>query len=218
MLRAIGPAGIALAALLIAPGAAQAQLGRNQGVVTGPVVTNPNVYKRTPNPAPPALPGAHSPGAAADAEHPPSDLPPTEALFDAINRGDMAAARDAITRGADIEGQNVLGQTPIDVSVDLGRNDITFLLLSMRGAGDSGQMVAAKATAKNGGKGGAKPVAASVPKTQTAAVAKPSANRVASEAPAKPQQSAHLQQFVSSDPGTPAPQAGFLGFGRAGQP
>ena len=61
------------------------------------------------------------------------DMPPTEALFDAINRGDLAAAKDAINRGADINGRNVLGLTPLDLSVDLGRNNISFVLLSLRG-------------------------------------------------------------------------------------
>src|ERR1700757_1385559 len=69
---------------------------------------------------------------------PPSDMEPTDALFDAINRGDIGAARDAISRGADLRGHNVLGMTPMELSVDLGRNDISFLLLSMRGE-DSGR-------------------------------------------------------------------------------
>ena len=68
-------------------------------------------------------------------------MEPTEALFDAINRGDIAAARDAISRGAELNGHNILGMTPMELSVDLGRNDISFLLLSMRGTdnGRSGQ-------------------------------------------------------------------------------
>ena len=61
-------------------------------------------------------------------------MEPTDALFDAINRGDINAARDAISRGANLRGHNVLGMTPMELSVDLGRNDISFLLLSMRGA------------------------------------------------------------------------------------
>ena len=62
-------------------------------------------------------------------------MEPTEALFDAINRGDIGTARDAISRGADLHGHNVLGMTPLELSVDLGRNDISFMLLSMRGGG-----------------------------------------------------------------------------------
>ena len=66
----------------------------------------------------------------------PTDMEPTEALFDAINRGDIATARDAISRGADLHGHNILGMTPLELSVDLGRNDISFMLLSMRAADD----------------------------------------------------------------------------------
>ena len=45
---------------------------------------------------------------------------------------------DAISRGADLRGHNLLGMTPIELSIDLGRNDISFMLLSMRG-GEDGQ-------------------------------------------------------------------------------
>src|SRR3954470_1592568 len=88
-------------------------------------------------PLPPALPGAKTnANAVAPANRIPTDMQPTEALFDSINRGDIAAARDAISRGADLGGRNLLGMTPMELSVDLGRNEISFLLLSMRG-GDS---------------------------------------------------------------------------------
>ena len=83
---------------------------------------------------PPALPGL----AARRAPEPiPADdnanLSPTPALFDAITRGDLAAARDAVNRGADLNGRNALGLTPTDWAVDQGRNDILFFLLSSRG-------------------------------------------------------------------------------------
>ena len=82
---------------------------------------------------PPSLPGSHAaPTAVAPLDKTATDMNPTAALFDAINRGDTIAARDALSRGADPEARNVLGLTPIDESVDLGRNDISFLLLSMR--------------------------------------------------------------------------------------
>ena len=155
-------------------------------------VTNP-----TPKtPPPPALPGAVSSGfGAAPASRPPTDMEPTEALFDAINRGDIGAARDAIGRGADLRGLNVLGMTPMELSVDLGRNDISFLLLSMRGADGSPTSVAQTTT-----------------KLQPARQAKQApprpAARVATSAPA-PSQTARL---FSGDGGTPNPNAGFLGF------
>ncbi|GAN53647.1 ankyrin repeat domain-containing protein [Tanticharoenia sakaeratensis] len=81
--------------------------------------------------APPsALPGAES--QEEESGHANTDLNPTSALFDAINRGSLGAAKEALNRGADMGGHNVLGQTPLDMAIDLNRNDITFLLLSMR--------------------------------------------------------------------------------------
>ena len=93
----------------------------------------PDLTKQAPAP-PPALPGASSRGdAVAPATRLPNDMSPNDALFDAINRGDVAAARDALSRGADLEARNMLGMSPMELSVDLGRNDISFLLLSYRG-------------------------------------------------------------------------------------
>ncbi|MBR0653425.1 ankyrin repeat domain-containing protein, partial [Roseomonas terrae] len=94
----------------------------------------PDAQRAAPRP-PPALPGI----AARRAPEPiPADpnanLAPTEALFDAINRGDLASARDAVNRGASLQERNVLGLTPIDAAVDQGRNEILFFLLSARGA------------------------------------------------------------------------------------
>src|SRR5690242_832961 len=83
---------------------------------------------------PPALPGAGSSSAPAPLIHVPTDMEPNEALFDSINRGDIATARDAISRGADLHARNILGMTPLELSIDLGRNDISFMLLSMRAA------------------------------------------------------------------------------------
>jgi ankyrin repeat protein len=123
-------------------------------------------------------------------------MQPTDALFDAINRGDIATARDAISRGADLQGQNILGMTPLELSIDLGRNDISFLLLSMRAADDgrNRQAPAAKVTAKT---------------IMTKQAPPPhSPTRVAASAPT-PAQSARL---YSGDGGTPNPNAGFLGF------
>ncbi|MDG6094426.1 ankyrin repeat domain-containing protein [Acetobacter sp. AN02] len=92
--------------------------------------------------APPdALPGARS--SDEDNSRSNTDLEPTAALFDAIDHGSLSAARDAVNRGADLEQKNVLGQTPLDASIDLNRNDITFFLLSMRSLEpDTGVMTA----------------------------------------------------------------------------
>src|SRR4051812_45053187 len=84
-------------------------------------------------PPPPALPGLQYRQAPepipADPE---ANLSPNAALFDAINRGDLPAARDAVARGAEIDSRNVLGLTPIDAAVDQGRTEIMFYLLSIR--------------------------------------------------------------------------------------
>jgi hypothetical protein len=89
----------------------------------------------------PAEPPAAIPGAVPDpdaavipADKVAAEMSPNDALFDAITRGDLAAAKDAVNRGAQLEAKNVLGQTPTDAAIDLSRNDITFLLLSLRGS------------------------------------------------------------------------------------
>ncbi len=166
-------------------------------------------------PAPPALPGATSQQPAAPAQHLPTDLPPTEALFDAIDRGDMPAAKDALARGADLNADNVLGMTALEMSVDLGRNDITFLLLSLRGASPaaraasvgvaSGQDAGGPGT-PGGKRGSSARIAASI------AAARPSAASAGSEQ-ARPR--VHYAQSTSSGSD---PQAGFLGFGAIAQP
>ncbi len=151
--------------------------------------------------APDAIPGSKPRGDAAPSTHAIGDMQPTDALFDAINRGDIASARDALNRGADQSGVNVLGMTPMELSVDLGRNDITFLLLSMRGE-DSGRGSRA---------------ASHAPDTKTAAPAKvakapaPASHAVATIAPAATKPRATPKLFAN-DGGTPVPSAGFLGF------
>jgi hypothetical protein len=157
---------------------------------------------------PPALPGL----AARRAPEPiPADpnanLPPTAALFDAINRGDLAAARDAVTRGASLEERNVLGLTAVDAAVDQGRNDIMFFLLS------------ARATAR----GPAPPAEASLTAAQRAArdrALQAEAARAAQAAAraqgatagrALPAPSMRPRLFAN-DGGAARPEVGFLGF------
>ena len=169
-------------------------------------------------PGPAGVPGARAePALVAPADRVPTDMPPTEALFDAINRGDTVAARDAIGRGADIEGRNVLGLTPLEQSVDLGRNEISFLLLSLRGG-------AGYDTAK--GPRSAAQAATNSPantRAQRQAEAREAANarrqqladeRAARRAPAAPVVSRNARLFAG-DGGAPVPQAGFLGFDSA---
>lgn len=89
--------------------------------------------------APPsALPGAESDEA--DTSHARVDINPTAALFDAINRGSIIGVKEAVNRGADTNAHNVLDQTPLDLAIDLGRNDIMFQLLSLRTYNPDGQL------------------------------------------------------------------------------
>ncbi len=139
----------------------------------------------------PAAPPPAIPGAVSDPDAPvvPADklaaeMSPNDALFDAITRGDLAAAKDAVSRGAQLDAHNVLGQTPTDAAIDLNRNDITFLLLSLRTN-----------------------VTASRP-VQTASVQKPGKAKVV-RASAK---SATAKQVVAVGRGTPNPAVGFTGF------
>ena len=159
---------------------------------------------KPPEPPPDAVPGARARQPAAPMTRAAGDMQPTEALFDAINRGDIASARDALNRGADLHGVNVLGMTPMELSVDLGRNDITFLLLSMRGE-DAGR----------GSRAMARPAAPEAPPARTVQAKGVRAKQhVASAKPApvaaKP---VVTPKLFANDGGTPLPSAGFLGFG-----
>jgi hypothetical protein len=73
---------------------------------------------------------------------------PTTDLFTAINHGNYADAQDAISRGADLNAQNPLGETPLDLAIALNQNSITFMLLSARNEGGSGPPVQASAVTK----------------------------------------------------------------------
>lgn len=168
-------------------------------------------------PPPAGLPGAQSqPNTAALPSTPPTMLDPTQELFDAINRGDLTAARDAVTRGADVNGENELGLTPVQVSVDLGHNDITFLLLSNGAGRASGGPAGVKAASSSGsqlltgGKGGARGAAAA----RSAAAARAEKPRVAHVRVTEkvPEAQRQLPRLYANDGGSPIPSAGFLGF------
>lgn len=178
-------------------------LGGGPANIGGP---GPEIKKAPPEP--PALPGATPRSDRVAPSAPVTITDPTEALFDAINRGDIASARDAVDRGADLGGQNVLGMTPLDLSVDLGRNDITFLLLSLRGADSRPRAARTSQTAQDAAHG-APPKAG---KFATATSPKPPAKAPARPTGAtRPMATPVMQQ--TADSGTPDPAAGFLGFG-----
>ena len=156
----------------------------------------------TPEPPPPAIPGAEpSLDLVAPPSKPSAEMNPNDALFDSISRGDLAAARDAVNRGADLNAHNVLGQSPLDSSIDLNRSDITFLLMSLRpssttpGGSEDGQADA---------QGQPAPAARTVKQAKTKPIrARRTVQTASVSAPQR-----------SSDGGTPNPAAGFLGFGR----
>lgn len=160
-------------------------------------------------PPPAAVPGARArPDSVAPAERGAADLPLTEALFDAINRGDIVTARDAVSRGADLDGTNLLGLTPLELSVDLGRNDISFLLLSMRGSG--------------AGSAGSRPPVEASANPPTAAERRRAQLEARQQAQAQARQSrtqvvsgsvqAQGPALFAGNGGAAVPSAGFLGF------
>ena len=159
--------------------------------------------------APPALPGARAePTAIAPAVRNAMEMAPNEALFDAINRGDLAVAKDALNRGADLNGTNVLGLTPLELAVDLGRNEISFLLLSLRGGAGyntrTGPAVAARPPTRAERAASDRAERAERAGRTRAAAAQPAL-------PAAPQ----TARLFAGQGGAPVPQAGFLGFDAA---
>jgi hypothetical protein len=187
-----------LPGLLLAAGAHPA-LAQGFGSVPRPAAAPP------PRQAPPALPGLQGRRAPApipgDAN---ANLSPNDALFDAITRGDLLAAREAVGRGANIEATNVLGLTPIDSAVDQGRTEIMFYLLSVRGTARGGAGPPPEARA-----------AAAPPRT-------PRDRRPPPPAAAGPDVPAAVPtvrnpRLWAGDGGAPIPAIGFLGFD-AGRP
>ncbi len=163
------------------------------GMTPGGGVATPQPRQRVPDIAPPALPGAgDAPVATGPVVQKPISGDPTTALFAAVNSGDYNAAQDALSRGANLFAQNSLGETPIDLSVALNRSSITFLLLATRNE-------------LGGENAGSDP---SMPVSQ-ARQAKPHPGIV----PAADRTPRRTAPLLGTDPGTPDPAAGFLGFG-----
>jgi ankyrin repeat protein len=159
----------------------------------------------------PALPGLAVRRAPAPiAGDPNANLSPNAALFDAINRGDIGAARDAVARGANLESRNAIGLTPIDAAVDQGRNEIAFYLLSAR---DTTRMPPPAEPGPEGlaGPPPTAPARSASRRQAAAAVAAAGAN----EAPAAA--APRAARLWAGDGGTPRPEIGFLGFD-AGRP
>lgn len=185
-------------------------------------------------PPPPGLPGAVGSTNLAPSSPPSQAASPNDALFDAINRGDMAEAQDAISRGADLDARNVLGMTPLELAVDLNRNNIAFLLLSIEH-----EHTAAAAGTNSALSLSVPPVPAAMPTSGSAAGGHQITGTddglgqgsvadllLANQppAPSSPQRESMARAVVTPDPpvmagsGAPDPSVGFLGFGpRTGQ-
>jgi hypothetical protein len=187
----------AMAQLASGPGG----LGSTPGA--GPT---PTPQARTPDIAPPALPGAGglTPMATGPVMQKPPAGDPTANLFAAINKGDAGAAQMAISSGANLSAQNQFGETPLDLSIALNRTNITFLLLQTRNEldeqGVGPEPVGAPWMLDNNATPGAG-------KSKTHA----KSGTVPVSAPAIPAPSPRIA--VQAGNGTPDPQAGFLGFG-----
>lgn len=200
-----------MALLLCAAGAQAQDLVSSAKNPADPKKAIANEAKLTARPVlPDALPGSRPDRAgAAPATQSAAMMTPNEALFDAVSRGDQAAARDALSRGADIDGRDMLGLTPLDLAVDLGRNDITFLLLSLRSA-SPGMRAGKIAPGRNLAAADKPAPAKSAPRVAAAARGVgPVTARTA------PVQQVRAEARYAGDSGTPVPAAGFLGFGGA---
>lgn len=213
---------LGLPLLAVAPDAAQAQSSQIGGIRSGsrPTMPTANLPTTARRDVAPALPGAISrEDTAAPPDRPAMEMRPTEALFDAINRGDITAARDAIGRGAELNGRNILGFTPLETAVDLGRKDIVFLLLSQRGMDDRPNTPPPSARVRPGDAAAAfrrAQVEAEQGEDPRRRQQPQQASRVAPQA--APAASQRAPQYAN-DSGSPSPDAGFLGFdgGRGGR-
>lgn len=181
--------------------------GASQRTIRG--AEQPNKPKVAP---PPVLPGTKTEPEPAAPTQSAAEMTPTDALFDAINRGDLPAARDAVNRGAELRAQNILGLTPLELSVDLGHNDISFMLLSMREA-DSASRDQARTGTELGRAGGQALF------TATGPTASRGNRAIKVSAPASDDELVESPRIVSGNGGAPIPAAGFLGFdeGRGGR-
>ncbi len=182
------PAVAVFVVLMATPAFAQIGGGGLGGAGGSPA---PQPREPVPDAPPPALPGANAPAVAtAPVLHKAITGDPTTALFTAINGNDYNAAQEAIGRGADLNAHNALGETPLDLSVALNRNSITFLLLGARN----------ETAEASGGAIGA-PISLAAPSTKH------------QKSHAAPKATAVAVKMPPNVTGTPDPAAGFLGFG-----
>ncbi|GAB0113298.1 hypothetical protein [Acidisoma sp. C75] len=217
--------GLGFAAALPAERAA-AQAALPQPTAMGPVVQGANNGPKA-QPSVAGLPGASPTAPIKQSPIDASLLSPTTELFDAINRGDVTAARDALARGADLNARDAVGQTPVDVSIQLGRNAITFLLVTMMKANGSdysepqGPMAQPPANtlgmSEKDLKATTTPVSFLNPSAAKKGATRPQATTLAARGPAPaPGGSAYAASYGGGS-GAAVPSAGFVGFGGTAQ-
>jgi len=193
------PALITLSLLLPAAAMAQGRMGANNPAMRPPEAPRPQER-------PAGLPGLTArPSQVIPPTTIPSSMNPNDALFDAISRGDVPTAREAVARGADTNARNALGLTAVDSAVDQGRPDMIFYLLSLRGSAGS-------AAAPEGN--------TPPPPARNRAAQReprPSPTAPAATAPVRDPAPARTARLFANDGGAAQPQMGFLGFdaGRA---
>jgi hypothetical protein len=202
---------------------AQAQSALPSPTAVGPVVKGGDGVA-APQPSVAGLPGARKQAVINKGAVSASLLSPNDELFDAIDRGDIAAARDAVARGADLSATDAVGQTPIDESVALGRNDITFLLVTLLHAGGSqitdAQGPMAMPPPNTLGLSSKDQKAASTPVAffGTPAPTTPRRHKNRYEtAQASSEPAPATTPSYSDNSGAPVPSAGFVGFGSSAQ-
>lgn len=178
------------------PVSAQGMLGSSR--------TTSRPQEAAPREQPPALPGvaARRGMAPIPAESSPSAMNPNDALFDGINRGDIATVRDAVGRGADVNARNALGLTAVDAAVDQGRPEIMFYVLSVRGMAGYAPPPPDAIPLRG--------PAARAPRTPPQTPARETAVQPVNATP-------RLPQLWQANGGAPQPAIGFLGFD-AGMP
>lgn len=190
-----------LACLVLAPAAlAQGRLGSSGGLLQ-PTPRGPAERER-----PQGLPGLQSrPSQVIPPTTSPAAMNPNDALFDAISRGDVQAARDAVARGADTNARSALGLTAVDSAVDQGRPDMIFYILSLRGSAGSPPPP---------------PEAGPAPRGRAARVEREPREPREARAPAGPPPAPaapRTARLFAGDGGAAQPEIGFLGFD-AGRP
>jgi hypothetical protein len=171
-----------------------------------PIGATPGLHRspQADEPPPPALPGGSAIDPDSQSQVQIDNENPTKVLFTAINHNNYAEARAAINRGARLNAQNALGETPIEMSVALNRNNITFMLLSMRAA--DGSAVAAAPAPGMAASGMAAPIVSVGVHVHA---------RMKQRASLINQPPVFRPPPVSQAPGVPDPAAGFLGFNGA---